>query len=567
VGDADPKCTLEAEMDVRLGSPSMTLDLLVEGRIATLAGEAGFGWVEAIGVTGGRVVAAGPRADLDPLAGGATRRLALAPDEIVLPALRDAHIHLVEAARTVNQVDLSGAATLADGLEIIAAAHRRLPDGAWLEGTGWDVTRWGEWPTATDLDRVVAGRPAFLWSHELHQVWADSAALAAAGIDATTSDPPDGRIRRDETGQPTGMLHEGASKLVTRHAPEPTREWLATAVEAYCRGLLAYGIVAVHDLAQLVPDVDLTGGIAIIRDLADGGRLPVRVHASIRTEALGAAIEGGLRSGAPLGGSERARFGWLKIFGDGSLFSRTAFLLEPWELGDERGAPPTGPRGLPTTTAAEMAELANRAAAAGIATAIHAIGDATVRSALDALAPVGHMTTVPNRIEHLQFVDPSDVGRFHPLGVVASVQPIHLRGDARWARAGLGDRAERIGYPWRAVEDAGGLLAFGADAPYEDVDPWPGLAMAVTRSDPSWSPVDVFGLHEAITLDMAVRAHCLHPALAAGERDRGRLAPGHQADLMVVPAAAIDEPTIPGGPLARARPRLVLEAGEVAFER
>ena len=347
----------------------MTLDLLVEGRTATLAGETGFGWVAAIGTRGGRVVAAGHRRDVVELAGASTRRLVLAPDEIVLPALRDAHIHLVEAAQTVNQVDLSGAATLADGLEILDAAHRRLPDGAWLEGTGWDVARWGAWPTAADLDRVVADRPAFLWSHELHQVWVNSAALAAAGIDATTSDPPDGRIRRDETGRPTGMLHEGASKLVTRHAPEPTRAWLSRAIEAYCRSLPAYGIVAVHDLAQLVPDVDLTGGISIVRDLADAGRLPVRVHASIRTEALGAAIERGFRSGAPLGESDRAQFGWLKIFGDGSLFSRTAFLLEPWNADDERGAPPTGPRGLPTTTADEMARLASDAAGRGIATA------------------------------------------------------------------------------------------------------------------------------------------------------------------------------------------------------
>jgi predicted amidohydrolase YtcJ len=545
----------------------VTLDLLVEGRIATLAGEAGFGWVEAVGVTGGRVVAAGPRRDVEALAEGSTRRLSLAPDEIVLPALRDAHIHLVEAARSVNQVDLSGAATLADGLEIVAAAHRALPDGAWLEGTGWDVARWGAWPTAGDLDRVVVDRPAFLWSHELHQVWVNSAALAAAGIDATTSDPPDGRIRRDEAGRPTGMLHEGASKLVTRHAPEPTRTWLSTAIETYCRGLLAYGIVEVHDLGQLVPDVDLTGGIAVVRDLADAGRLPVRVHASIRTEALEVAIEQGLRSGAPLGESDRARFGWLKIFGDGSLFSRTAFLLEPWDAGDERGAPPTGPRGLPTTTAEEMARLARHAAAAGIATAIHAIGDATVRSALDALTPVVGMTTVPNRIEHLQFVDPSDVGRFRDLGVVASVQPIHLRGDARWARAGLGDRAERIGYAWRSVARQGGLLAFGADAPYEDVDPWPGLAIAVTRADPSWPTGDTFGEHEAITLEMAIRAHCLHPALAAGEHDRGRLEPGYWADLMVVPAAAIDEPTVAGGALSTARPRLVIEEGGVVLER
>jgi len=544
----------------------MTLDTLVVGRVATLAGERGFGWVEAIGIAGGQVTAAGRRHDVAPLAGTSTRRLTLADDEVALPALTDAHIHLVEAARAVNQVDLSAAATLEEGLEIVALAHWRMEPTAWLEGTGWDVVRWGRWPTAADLDRVAPGRAAFLWSHELHQVWVSSAAMAVAGIDAGTPDPPDGQIRRDDAGAPIGLLHEGASKLVTRHAPEPTREWLETAIEAYCRSLLAYGIVAAHDLAQLIPDVDLSGGIAIVERLADAGRLPIRVHQSIRTEALDVAIERGLRSGAPLGESDRARFGWLKVFGDGSLYSRTAYLLEPWAVEADRPEPPGGPRGMPTTTPEEMASLARRAAAAGIATTIHAIGDATVRAALDALGPVAARTTTRPRIEHLQFVNPADAGRFAELGVVASIQPIHLRGDARWARAGLGDRAEQIGYAWRTFADTGALLAIGADAPYEGVDPWPGLALAVTRSDPSWPVGDVFGAHEALTLDQAFRAACLHPPQSAGEVDRGRLTPGSWADLMVVPAAAVDEPTRPGGALSTVRPRLVLDEGAVAYE-
>jgi predicted amidohydrolase YtcJ len=547
----------------------MALDLLVSGRVATLAGERGWGWVEAIGISGGRVTAAGPVADLESVAGPATRRLVLAGDEIALPALIDAHIHLVEAARSVNQVDLSRAATLAEGLEIVATAHDRLAPEAWLEGTGWDVVRWGAWPTAHDLDRAAPGRPAFLWSHELHQVWVSSPALAAAGIDATTPDPPDGRIRRGDDGAPTGMLHEGASKLVTRHAPEPTREWLETAIEAYARSLLAYGIVAVHDLAQLIPDVDLTGGIAIIQRLADAGRLPVRVHQSIRTEALDLAIDRGLRSGAPLGESDRARFGWLKVFGDGSLYSRTAYLLEPWQVEPDRGTPPGGPRGLPTTEPAEMQALARRAAEAGIATSIHAIGDATARAALDALGPAAAVgrTALRARIEHCQFVDPADSGRFAELGVVASIQPIHLRSDARWARSGLGDRAERIGYAWRSLADAGALLAIGADAPYEDVDPWPGLELAITRADPAWPPGEVFGAHEALSLEQVFRAACLHPARMAGEPDRGRLTPGSWADVMVLPGTAIDAPTRPGGPLSSVRPRVVLVDGTVAYER
>ncbi len=544
----------------------MALNLLVSGRIATLAGDEGFGWVEAVGIAGGRVVAAGTRADVEGLIGPSTRRIELAPDEVGLPALTDAHIHLIEAVRASRQVDLTGADSLDEGLAIVAAADRAMEPGEWLEGTGWDVVRWGGWPTAADLDRTAPGRAAFLWSRELHQVWVSSAALAAAGIDASTPDPSDGQIRRDADGRPTGMLHEGASKLVTRAAPEPTAEWLERQVETYCRELLGYGIVATHDIAQLIPDVDLTGGIAILGRLADAGRLPIRVHASIRTEALDVAIERGLRSGSPLGESDRARFGWLKVFGDGSLYSRTAFLLQPWEVEDGRSAPPGGPRGMPTTTAEEMARLAGWAAGHGIATTIHAIGDATVRAALDALAPFSSVGPLMARIEHLQFVDPADVGHFSSLGVAASVQPVHLRADARWARLGLGDRAERIGYAWRTLAATGALLAFGADAPYEDVDPWPGLSLAVTRRDPSWVVGDVYAAGEALTLEQALRAHTIGGPATTGEADRGRLSPGCWADLMVVPAAAIDDRPEPGGPLSAVRPRFVLAEGNLVHE-
>jgi hypothetical protein len=545
----------------------VTPDLLVTGRIATLAGARGFGWVEAVAIADGRVTAAGRRDEIAALAGAAAERIELAPGEVALPALTDAHIHLVEAVRDENLVMLFETATLDAGLATVAAAHERLAPGEWLEGKGWDVVRWGGWPTAADLDRVTGDRPTYLWSRELHQLWVNSAAMRAAGIDRDTPDPSDGHIRRDAEDNPTGVLHEGASKLVTRIAPEPGDDWLMDGLERYCRSLLDYGIVAAHDIAQLIPDADLTGGIALVRRLADAGRLPIRVHASIRTDALDLAIERGLRSGAPLGESDRARFGWLKVFGDGSLFSRTAYLLEPWEPEADRSPPPGSLRGMPTTTPGEMTRLAAQAAEAGIATTIHAIGDATVRAALDALAPVaGRTPPLMPRIEHLQFVDPADRGRFAAGGVAASVQPIHLRADARWARTGLGDRAERVGYTWRTLAETGALLAFGADAPYEDVDPWPGLALACTRSDPTWEPGDRYGTDEALTLDAALRSHSIGGPATTGELDRGRLTPGSWADLMVVPAAAIDEPPTVGGPLGTVRPRLVLSDGVIVHE-
>ena len=211
--------------------------------------------------------------------------------------------------------------------------------------------------------------------------------------------------------------------------------------------------------------------------------------------------------------------------------------------------------------------IAWRAAAAGIATTIHAIGDHAVRAALDALEPtVGRVPLMP-RLEHIQLVHPDDRGRFARAGIAASVQPIHLRADAAAARRLWGDRAETNGYTWRTLADSGAVLAFGTDAPVEPIDPWPGLAMAVTRSDAGWpAGTPPFGPHEALTLERAIRAACTGPAMTARESDRGRLVPGQRADLVVLPIAALTEPVEPGGALATARPRLVLVDGAVGYE-
>jgi hypothetical protein len=171
------------------------------------------------------------------------------------------------------------------------------------------------------------------------------------------------------------------------------------------------------------------------------------------------------------------------------------------------------------------------------------------------------------RLEHVQLVHPDDVARFGREGIAASVQPVHLRSDAVAARRLWGDRAERFGYAWATLARSGALLAFGTDAPVEPIDPWPGLAIAVTRFDTSWPAGTLpFGPAEALTLDQSLRAATIGPAVTAAENDRGRLTVGQRADLAVIPAAALQEPVEAGGPLATCRPRLVLVDGAVAFE-
>jgi predicted amidohydrolase YtcJ len=219
------------------------------------------------------------------------------------------------------------------------------------------------------------------------------------------------------------------------------------------------------------------------------------------------------------------------------------------------------------TTPERLAELAGEAARHGIACQVHAIGDHAVRAALDALEPTVGRTALRPRVEHVQLVDPADLGRFGPSGIVASVQPIHLRTDADPARRLWGDRAERNGYPWAALLASGATVAFGTDAPVEPIDPWPGLELAVTRRSPGWgSGTPAFGPAQCMELAAALRAQCLGGPVGAGEADRGRLVAGGRADLVVVDGAALREPVEVGGPLGTTRPRLVIVDGEVAAE-
>ena len=165
-------------------------------------------------------------------------------------------------------------------------------------------------------------------------------------------------------------------------------------------------------------------------------------------------------------------------------------------------------------------------------------------------------------------IAPDDVHRFAPAGIAASVQPVHLRTDAPGARRAWGERAEREAFAWTAIVADGGVLAFGTDAPVEPFDPWPGIAISVARADASWGrDAAPFGPHEALSLARALRAACVDPAISAGEMDRGRLTVGQRADVVVLPAEALGEPVVPGGPLATARPDMVLVDGEVVFER
>ena len=546
----------------------MPLETLITGRIATLAGDHGFGWVEAIGIRGGRIAFAGTEVDVETRADPSTERIRLDPQQVAIPGLTDAHLHLVQAAMATRHIDLSSSPTLDDGLARLRAANEGLAADAWLEGHGWDSDRWGGWPTADQLETVAPGRRVAIWAHDHHALWASHAALGGASLPA--GDPPGGVIRRATDGRPEGVLYEAATRLVTIHVPPMTPDDLEGALIAVSLDLVSLGVVACHDPGGVAPDPGLTYSFPVYTRLSDSGRLPLRVHACMRDEAVGAAIEQGFRSGQRLGANPhgRATVGWQKCFADGSLGSRTAALLEDIEPEHDRPLPSDRRRGVWMTGRDDLRERVERAAAGGITTTIHAIGDAAVRAALDVLTPTAAAATLMPRIEHVQMLHPDDRPRFAAAGIAASVQPVHLGSDAVMARRLWGDRAETEAYTWKSIADTGAVMPFGTDAPVEPYDPWPGLALAVRREDARWpAGTPAYAPEQALTLDRALRAACVDPATSARETDRGRLTVGQRADIVVIPAAAIDEPVTPGGPLAATRPSLVVMDGKVVFER
>jgi predicted amidohydrolase YtcJ len=506
------------------------------------------------------VIAAGRRGDVEAAAGARTRRLELRPEEVAMPGFTDAHIHLVDTAIAAESIDLFAAVSLDDALELVAHAAARIPAPGWILGSGWDQRRWGTWPHADMLERVAPGRHVALRSFDLHALWASPAALAAAGIDADSPDPPGGIYRRDAEGTPDGIMFEKASEVVLGHAPPPTGEMLRRAIRSIGRSCLELGVVGAHELGTLFPDTT-NAALDVYGALADAGELPLRVHAGVRADGLENAIQRGLRSGSRIGEAETSwlAFGWLKLFADGTLGSRTAALLEPREG--------TAERGLFTNPPEVLEERTKTAAAAGITTTIHTIGDAAVRLGLDVLGPTAASATFMPRLEHVQLCHPDDRERFGRFGVAASIQPIHLREDAPGARRDWGERAEATGYAWRSLADAGATLAFGQDAPLEPLDPWPGIAVSVLRRDPSWDdPTEAFGAGEAISLEQALRASTVGPWQTIREPLGGRLVPGSLADVVVLPSMP-DAELLQSADYDRIRPRLVLVGGETVLER
>ncbi|MEO0982586.1 MAG: amidohydrolase [Pseudomonadota bacterium] len=468
---------------------------------------------------------------------------------VLYPGFTDSHAHLLGIGQRELSLDLSGIDSIAALVDQVETEVSRLAAGETLVGRGWIETGWpeGRMPTAADLDAASPDNPVLLTRADGHALVANSAALAAVGIDAETADPDGGRIERDAAGAATGLLIDTAMALVAPLVAEPTEPDL---IRAYVTGGTTYaarGWTGLHNMS-----VD-PAHAPLMERLSLEGRLPLRIYNAFDESGLDLAAA---RRHETATITNRA----VKIYMDGALGSRGALLSEPYA--DQPGTSGLALRRAPPTEA-----LMKRAEAAGVQLAIHAIGDLANTRVFDwveaALADGGRGAGLRWRIEHAQILANEDVPRFAELGVIASMQPSHAIGDLKFAPARLGLDRLAGAYAWRDVLDAGGVIAGGSDAPVEVGSPLIEFYAAVARKDLEGFQGEGWNPDQAVTRAEALRMFTAAPAYAAFQEDvLGEIAPGRLADFTVFDR---DLMTIPEAEILDAEPVMTVVGGKVVW--
>jgi predicted amidohydrolase YtcJ len=504
------------------------------------------GRVTAVAIRAGKIVAVGGDAAILALKDVHTKTIDL-KGAFAMPGFNDAHTHMASAGQQRLAVDMDNVPSLAAMLAKVKAYAATLAPGEWILGGGWDHTKWAgaHLPTRQDLDAVSAGHPAFLERTDGHIAVANSAALAAAGITDATIAPQGGAIDRDADGHATGIIREGpALALVQKVIPPLSLATRRKAIELSMQDALSHGVTSIQDFS------DWDDWLAM-EEMEDEGKLHLRIAEWIDfNQPVGVLDE---RRASHRADDPLLHLTMLKGFMDGSLGSRTAAMHDPYS-DDPNNV------GIPRYDQAKLNRMAAARAADGFQMGFHAIGDLANDMALDAIAAaeqVGRPADVPPlprnpdadvvtvtpavvkprdfrfRIEHAQVVSPGAFERFARLGVIASMQPVHLLTDMAWAGARIGPERSKRAYAWKSFLDHGVTLAFGTDYPVESISPFRGLYAAVTRANVEGT--QTFEPQEKITIDEAIYAYTQAPAFAEfREKIKGRLEPGYLADMVVL---------------------------------
>ncbi len=470
-----------------------------------------------VGDRAGALDAAGPGAQVDTV------------DGWVVPGLVDAHAHLASLGRSLSVVNLSEATREADAVAKTVARRdsAEAHQGDWLLGRGWDQNDWSskQFPTRAALDAALPGVAVYLTRVDGHAAWVSSEALKRAGIGRDTPDPAGGRIVRDASGEPTGVLVDNAMDVVEAKIPPPTDEQVKRRLKAALEKCMTVGLTSVHDAGM-----DLRS-FQQLQTWDAVGALPIRVYAM--ADAQGEDAQTYLERG-PFEG-KHLRMKAVKLLADGALGSRGAALEAPYS--DEPGT-----RGLLLMSEATLERKATEFADAGFQVAIHAIGDRANRLVIDLLLKLdARRPHLRHRVEHAQLLTAALVEKLKGSGLVVSFQPTHATSDMPWAAARVGEERLKYAYAWRSVLDAGVPVAFGSDFPVEKPDVLLGLYAARTRQDLSGQPAGGWRPEQKVSGAEALAGFSSGAAYAEFAEDRrGALKAGYDADFTALSVDPVD---------------------------
>jgi predicted amidohydrolase YtcJ len=506
--------------EVKLRWTQLITDLmLLNGNIYTMNPQ--LPRTEAVAMKDSKIVAVGKNSEVENL-GRRDFKLINLEGKTVIPGLTDCHTHFLSFAHGLRRVNLHGIDSFDQILSTIKLFSEKLRPDEWLVGGGWDKNILGDESIFTRhiLDEIRPGSPVALQSKDHHVLWINSKALGIVGISRFTGDPRGGKIERDpKTGEPVGILKEKACNLVWERIPSPSTEASKELLKEAQKIANSCGLTGIQNH-------DDPGAFELFQQLQSEGELTLRAAFWIPIQDMDSAITKGLNSGS---GNEFVRFGGVKMYADGALGSQTALMFEPFEGSDNN-------LGIEATSQEELAVDSIKACRAGMGVAIHAIGDKAVHQSLNAIEKSNQQrkeeTKLQHRIEHVQLLHPDDKQRFQKLGIIASVQPVHIPADIDIAERHWGKRS-KFAYAFKSLIDSGARVVFGSDVPIETLNPWMGIHAAVTRhrlgEKKSWYP------EQRVTVTDAVSAYTRWASYASYEENlKGSIQVGKLADMVIL---------------------------------
>lgn len=532
-----------------------------DGTLSPNAPHDGGGWhpdAEAVVTQGGEILFVGTTRQAMEYRGESSRVIDLA-GATVIPGLVDSHTHVFGLGAVLDQVNLFDVSTEEEAVALIVERAKTVPEGEWIVGRGWDEGAWANrYPDKVLLTEAVPDHPVFMDSLHGFAGWGNQMALDEAGITAETEVPIGGEMRLGADGEPNGLFLNRGVQLLSSAIPEASRETLTNQLLLGLNQMAMDGYTTIHDAG-----LD-TQAMSILEELEATDRLPIRVYAmlSLRDEDL---IHKWLEKGPDKDDDSMLVTRTVKAYYDGALGSRGARLL--YDYADQPGH-----RGISGDGYGFNKALSAEAMKAGFQVAIHAIGDAGNREALDILESVfkEDPSTAKNRhrIEHAQVMSPEDIPRLGQLGIIASMEPPHAMEDKTWAEERLGPERILGAYAWRSLREANARLTFNSDNPGSDHNIFYGLHSAITRQDKNEQPEGGWYAEQRMSSEEAVRGYTNWSAYASfRENDTGIIEEGRWADLTVMdidPFILADESP---GDILSGRILMTIVNGNIVYER